>query len=206
MITREAVLERLDVSRETSEKLETYAALLAKWNKAINLVAPATLPDLWSRHFLDSAQVLEHGPSTGTWLDIGTGGGFPGLVCAILAADSAPDLVFEFVESDQRKCTFLSTVLRETGTNATIHATRVEIISPRNASAVSARALAPLTQLLDYAERHLAPDGIALFLKGAQHDAEIAKALEMWSFDVQKHTSETDPAGALLTIGNITRV
>ncbi|SIO19937.1 16S rRNA (guanine(527)-N(7))-methyltransferase RsmG [Vannielia litorea] len=206
MTAREEVLVRLDVSRETCQRLDTYAALLAKWNKAINLVAPATLPDLWRRHFLDSAQVLQHGPTSGLWLDIGTGGGFPGLVCAILAADSRPELTFEFVESDQRKCTFLATVLRETGITASIHSARVEALEPRRAQALSARALAPLTALLDHAERHLARGGIALFLKGAQHDAELAKALEKWAFDVQKHPSETDPTGALLTIGNITRV
>ncbi|WP_252946494.1 16S rRNA (guanine(527)-N(7))-methyltransferase RsmG [Oceanicola sp. 502str15] len=206
MTAREEVLSRLNVSRETVARLDTYAALLTKWNKAINLVAPATLPDLWSRHFLDSAQVLNHGPKTGLWLDIGTGGGFPGLICAILAADTAPDLTFAFVESDQRKCTFLSTVLRETGIKAIIHTARVETLDSCAAQALSARALAPLTTLLEHAERHLAPTGRALFLKGAQHEAELAKALEKWAFDVQKHPSETDPAGALLTIGNITRV
>ncbi|QDC11466.1 16S rRNA (guanine(527)-N(7))-methyltransferase RsmG [Oceanicola sp. D3] len=199
-------MSRLDVSRETSQRLDTYANLLVKWNKAINLVAPATLPDLWARHFMDSAQVLKHAGHSGLWVDIGTGGGFPGLVCAIIAHETSPDLTFEFIESDQRKCTFLSTVLRETGVSAQIHANRAESLPSRSAQVLSARAMAPLTTLLSFADQHLAPDGKALFLKGAQHETEIAKALENWNFDVQKHPSETDPSGALLTIGNISRV
>ncbi|MBS8224900.1 16S rRNA (guanine(527)-N(7))-methyltransferase RsmG [Vannielia litorea] len=199
-------MARLGVSRETSERLETYAQLLEKWNKAINLVAPATIPNLWSRHILDSAQVFQHAPRGGTWVDIGTGGGFPGLVCGILAAEQAPDVSFHLIESDQRKCTFLTTVLREVGLTAKVHAHRVEAVPPLGARVLSARALAPLAALLEYAHRHLERHGKALFLKGAQHNDEIAKALESWAFDVQKHPSETDPAGAVLTIGNITRV
>ena len=206
MSDKSEVLARLGVSRETSERLETYAHLLEKWNKAINLVAPTTIPTLWSRHILDSAQIFRHAPQGGTWADIGTGGGFPGLVCAILAAEQAPDVSFHLIESDQRKCTFLTTVLREVGLTAKVHAQRVEAVPPLGAQVLSARALAPLAALLEHAHRHLERDGKALFLKGAQHDEEIAKALESWAFDVQKHPSETDPAGAVLTIGNITRV
>ncbi|WP_342344586.1 16S rRNA (guanine(527)-N(7))-methyltransferase RsmG [Vannielia litorea] len=206
MSDKSEVLARLGVSRETSERLETYAQLLEKWNKAINLVAPATIPNLWSRHILDSAQVFQHAPRGGTWVDIGTGGGFPGLVCGILAAEQAPDVSFHLIESDQRKCTFLTTVLREVGLTAKVHAHRVEAVPPLGARVLSARALAPLAALLEYAHRHLERHGKALFLKGAQHNDEIAKALESWAFDVQKHPSETDPAGAVLTIGNITRV
>ncbi|MBY6049301.1 16S rRNA (guanine(527)-N(7))-methyltransferase RsmG [Vannielia litorea] len=205
-MTREATLAQLDVSRETTAKLDIYATLLSRWNRAINLVAPNTLPDLWRRHFLDSAQVLAYGPDKGIWLDIGTGGGFPGLICALLAHETRPQLNFQFIESDQRKCTFLATVIRETGINGRIHAERVESLPPVGASVVSARALAPLAILIEYAERHLTPGGTGLFLKGTKHDQEIATALETWSFDVQKHTSETDPYGALLTVGNIARV
>lgn len=206
MNSRTEFLERFNVSRETSERLDEYASLLAKWNKAINLVAPGTIATMWQRHFLDSAQLLKLALAEGLWLDIGTGGGFPGLVCAILAKQSAPNLSFAFVEADQRKCAFLSTVLRETGLTAEVHASRIEALPPQAAMVISARALAPLSDLLAYAEPHLDPNGQALLPKGARHEAEIAKALEKWAFDVTSHPSETDPSGAILTIGNLTRV
>lgn len=206
MTPRDELVTRLNVSRETSRHLERYADLLYKWNKAINLVAPGTLADLWSRHFLDSAQLMQHAPTHGHWVDIGTGGGFPGLVCAILARASAPGLRFTFIESDQRKCAFLSTVIRSTGVVATVLPQRIEAAPPQAADILSARALAPLDKLLAFADRHLDRSGIALFPKGARHDAELAKALETWAFDVKSHPSETDPSGAILTIGNLTRV
>ena len=206
MSTRDEVLKQLGVSRETSDRLEVFASLLAKWNTAINLVAPASIPDLWSRHFMDSAQLLARAPDFGVWLDIGTGGGFPGLVCAILASESKPGLTFALTDSDQRKCTFLRTVLHKTGVTAAVHATRIEALPPQSAAVISARALAPLDQLLAHAERHLAADGRALFLKGARHEEELAKALENWRFEVQKHHSTTDPSGAILEIGNLQRV
>lgn len=206
MNPREEILANLDVSRETSDRLDSYAELLAKWNKAINLVAPTSLGELWSRHFLDSAQLMRLAPKSGHWVDIGTGGGFPGLVCAILAKESAPALQFTLIESDQRKCAFLSTVLRATGVQTKILSQRIEAAAPQAADILSARALAPLDKLLAFADRHLGQSGIALFLKGARHEEELAKALETWAFDVTSHQSETDPNGAILTIGNLTRV
>lgn len=197
----------VDVSRETSERLALYAALLEKWNPAINLVSRGTLANLWSRHFLDSAQIFELRPvDAGHWADLGSGGGFPGLVVAILAAEVAPDLRFTLVESDQRKATFLRTVLRETGVSADVRAERIETLAPLGADILSARALAPLTRLLDYASRHLSPAGRALFLKGATHAQEVDDALAHWRFDVQKFPSRTEPDSVILKIGGIARV
>jgi 16S rRNA (guanine527-N7)-methyltransferase len=203
---RAEVLAALNVSRETTERLDTYAALLAKWNPAINLVARSTLPDLWNRHILDSAQVFELAPKyVRHWVDLGSGGGFPGLVIAILAAEKAPKARVTLVESDLRKATFLSTVVRECGLTTTICAERAESLAPLNADVLTARALAPLDSLLVHAERHLAEGGIAIFPKGAAHGSELASALEHRRFSVQKHPSRTDTDAVLLVIGDIAR-
>lgn len=203
----EAIRAECDVSRETIERLQIYAALLEKWNPAINLVSKATLSEVWPRHFLDSAQLFALRPASAThWADLGSGGGFPGLVIALLAAERAPDLRVTLVEADLRKCTFLRTVAVETGVTPTILTERIESLAPLQADVLSARALAPLPRLLDFALRHLAPQGRALFQKGATHATEIDTALASWRFDVQKIPSKTDPASVILNIGGIARV
>lgn len=207
MSGRDSFLKKVDVSRETLERLEIYAALLRKWNPSINLVSKTTLPDLWTRHMADSAQVFDLGKEdAGFWVDLGTGGGFPGLVVAILAVERRPELETTCVESDLRKATFLRTVVRETGLRTKVLPARIEELSPLQASILSARALAPLPQLLSFAERHLAPHGEAIFLKGTEHEAEIAESLETWSFRVNTYPSKTNPGAAVLKIGDIERV
>ena len=194
------------VSRETFERLTQFVALLGKWNPTINLVSAATLPEVWTRHILDSLQVLDlAGVADGHWADIGTGGGFPGLVVALVAAEEAPDLRVTLVESDQRKAAFLAAVLRETGVAADLRAERIEALPPLAATVLSARALAPLDRLLHHAARHLAPGGRALFPKGQSHAEEIAEALASWRFRVQKHPSRTDSQAVILEIGDISR-
>jgi 16S rRNA (guanine527-N7)-methyltransferase len=197
----------LDVSRETAERLAEYAALLRAWNPKINLVSKQTLVDLESRHFADSAQLLALAPpEAATWTDLGSGGGFPGLVIAILAAESRPALHVTLVESDQRKAVFLRTVAQRTGVSVTILADRIETVPPLGTHLLSGRALAPLTILLDYADRHLAPSGTALFPKGANWRAEVDEALERWRFRCENLPSATSPDGAILRIGEIHRV
>jgi len=197
----------LDVSRETYDRLKTYEALLRKWNPAINLVSRKTLDQAWTRHFVDSAQIFSFAPGNARhWADLGSGGGFPGMVIAILAAEKRPQMRVTLVESDQRKATFLRSVARETGIAAEVIARRIEEVPPLGADVLSARALAPLTQLLGFAERHLCPGGIALFPKGAGHRAELDEALETWRFDVQKTPSRTEPGAVILRIGGIARV
>lgn len=203
----EAFLAEAGVSRETGERFNTYAALLQKWNPSINLVSKSTLPNLWTRHFLDSAQVLDVAdPNSGLWVDLGTGGGFPGLVVAILAAEKAPLLRIVCVESDLRKATFLRSVARETGLQTKVISERIEEVEPLGADYLSARALAPLPKLLPFAKRHLAPSGVALFLKGMGREAEIAESLETWSFRIDTYPSKTDPSAAILKLGDIERV
>ncbi len=198
---------RFDVSRETRDRLALYADLLCKWTPVINLVSKSTLPDLWTRHFADSAQVLQiAGPVQGRWADLGSGGGFPGMVVAILAAETHPGLSVTCVESDQRKATFLRTVARETGVAAEVISKRIETVPPLAAKVVSARALAPLIDLIAYTEPHLAPGGFALFLKGTGQAQEIEAALASWSFQLDTFASRTDPASAILKLRSIARV
>lgn len=194
------------VSRETRDRLETYAELLRKWSPRINLVSRASLPDLWERHFEDSAQLFDlGGVSRGRWVDLGSGGGFPGAVVAILAAEAAPDLAVTLIESDGRKAAFLRSVSRETGVPFTTLDRRIEEVPPQAADVLSARALAPLTVLLGHAQRHLAPDGIALFPKGARHETELAEARRDWRFEHEALPSRTEPAAAIYRIGRVAR-
>lgn len=197
-----------DVSRETAARLSAYAGLLRKWNPAINLVARSTLDDLEARHIADSAQLFDLAPPDARhWVDLGSGGGFPGLVIAILAAGRPHGLRVTLIESDQRKAAFLRTVARELGLdNVSVLDTRIEDTPPQRADVLSARALAPLAALLAFTERHLAPGGTALFPKGARADEELDAALASWRFEVQKIPSGTDPQAVILKIGGIARV
>lgn len=200
-------LPGLDVSRETLDKLEAYGDLVRKWTRKINLVSPKSLDQLWERHIVDSAQVFTAAqPQGGAWADIGSGGGFPGAVVAILASDLAPELALTCIESDQRKATFLRTVSRETSVPFKVIDARIEAAEPQNADYLSARALAPLTDLLAFAERHLAPDGVAVFPKGARHAEELSEARKHWQFSVEEITSCTDTQAVLYKIGAPSRV
>lgn len=202
-----APLGLLDVSRETLTKLETFAKLLGKWNARINLVAPSTIPDLWSRHILDSAQLFTHAPTDARhWVDLGSGGGLPGLVCAILAHEARPECRFTLIESDKRKSAFLMTAIRELGLSAQVLAMRVEQAAPQSADVVSARALAPLPTLLPLVVRHLAQNGTALLPKGKNHSAELAAARREWHFEHDAVESQTDPLARVLILKEIMRV
>ena len=195
------------ISALATERLQIFVGLLAKWNAAINLVSPASLAEVWTRHVADSAQVLDVAPiRRARWLDMGSGAGFPGIVIALITADTPNPVEMTLVESDRRKAAFLSTVSRETGVPMIIQAARIEAVAPQNADTVSARALAPLVRLCSFAERHLAPHGAALFLKGGRYDAEIAEARRTWSFALDVRRSSTDPAGVVLIMKDLRRV
>jgi 16S rRNA (guanine527-N7)-methyltransferase len=202
-----AQLERMDVSRETLHRLEAFAALLLRWNPRINLISPASLRGLWARHIVDSAQVFCAARlQQGTWLDLGTGGGFPGLVCAILSEGFATPIEVTCVESDRRKAAFLSTAAQNLGLKVKVLAKRIEDIPLQNADIVTARALAPLKKLLDLTQPHLRLHGHAVFPKGAAAEAEIAAARSSWSFSLEPIPSITDLSATLLRIGDLQRV
>lgn len=189
-----------DVSRET-EALAAYAALIRKWNPTINLVSPLTLEQLETRHIADCAALADISrDSSGSWVDLGSGGGLPGVVIAILR----PDLPVTMVESDKRKGSFLRAAIRELGLkNAEIISQRIEDLDGLKAANISARALAPLPQLMAYVVRHLGDGGRAWLMKGRNWQAELAEARRDWIFDLKTHPSATDADAAILEITRI---
>lgn len=195
-----------DVSRETIADLQAFAAMVEKWTPRINLVSNASLKNLWERHVVDSAQLYPLAPqSFRTWVDIGSGGGFPGIVMATLAKATQPEAHFTLIESDQRKASFLRTAARELALPVTVLAERIEEAEPQLADVVSARALSPLSALLPLIARHMKPSGVALLHKGRQFQEEIADARQSWCFDLDGHPSMTDPDARLLRVKRIHR-
>ena len=199
-------IDGLNVSRETSELLKAYVALVKKWTARINLISKASIPDIWPRHISDSAQLYALAPKTGHWVDLGSGGGFPGIVVAVLSKGDGSDHTFTLVESDQRKCAFLRTATRELGLSISVLAERVESIPSLQANVLTARALADLPTLLSYAERHLVPDGTAIFPKGETWEKEQTAAQALWSYRCEVVTSTTNANAAVLKIQEIARV
>ena len=204
-LTPEAFQARLAVSRETQDKFRAYAELLRKWNRAINLVSPKTLDDLWRRHFLDSAQLrdlLPDPPGEGprAILDVGAGAGFPGLVLALLGCGRV-----HLVESDRRKAEFLREVIRVTGAPAELHPQRVESLAPFPVDAVVCRAFAPLDRILALTAPFLTSKSggktpVGLFLKGRRADEELTTAAKVWRLQIERFESETDPEASILRL------
>lgn len=206
MITRfTPTPDSLSVSRETFDRLRLYVDLLKKWNPRINLVSRKTLVESWSRHILDSVQVFRQVDEFGHWADLGSGGGFPGLVCAVMAIETQPQARFTLVESDQRKSAFLRTVIRETGANCSVITGRIELAEPLNADVLSARALADLATLLSFCDRHLQKSGVALFPKGAIWKKELEDAQREWKFDAEPIKSLTEAQAVILKIKGVSR-
>ncbi len=201
-LTPQAFQAAAHVSRETLERLERYAALLKHWQRAVNLVSASTLPDLWRRHMLDSAQLLDLVPRRPCRLaDLGSGAGFPGLVLAIMGVGEV-----ELIESDARKCAFLREAIRVTGASARVREGRIEQVRDGSFDVVTARALAPLSELLGYAHALLAPGGVALFLKGKRLEEELTEARKAWKMILERFASVSAPGGSILRIREIMRV
>ncbi|QEO17159.1 16S rRNA (guanine(527)-N(7))-methyltransferase RsmG [Acetobacter vaccinii] len=194
-------LETASVSRETQERLEVFAALLQKWNSRINLVSPKDMDRLWDRHILDSLQLVPLLQGHGRFIDMGSGGGFPGVVVGI--ATGIPGVL---IEADQRKATFLREAARATQADLTVVCSRLEQAEVAPAPVVTARALAPLGKLLDWAFPLLAPGGVCLFLKGQQAGQEIREAEQAWRMDVQSFASQTSSDGVILKVSHFNRV
>lgn len=201
------MMQNLNVSRETTAMLEEYVGLIEKWNPAINLVSKSSLADIWPRHILDSAQVLSlGGASIRSWADLGSGGGLPGIVVAIMATAQMPLMKVTLVEVDQRKSAFLRQVCQKLDLNVEVLSERIEQLPSLSAQVVSARALAPLDRLLDYVDRHIDTDGKALLSKGASFEEEILIARKKWNFDLEIHRSAIQEASVILEIGRLSRV
>ncbi len=190
------------VSRETLSRLTAYADLLALWNKKINLVGRSTEPEVWQRHMLDSAQLFPLiPPGTQTLLDMGSGAGFPGLVLAIMGVPRV-----HLVESDQRKCAFLREAARLAQAPATIHAKRIEDLVAFPVDVVTARALAPVADILDWSARFLTEKTTCIFPKGQNVEGELTDAHKRWRITVDQRPSRTDSRGTILCINEVRRV
>lgn len=188
------------VPRETEAALRDFLALLRRWNRRINLVADQDEPTLWRRHVLDSLQLVPLVPAgSGPIVDIGSGAGFPGLILALATRRQT-----HLVESDRRKAAFLTEATRSLGLpGVTVHATRIETAATPPAAVLTARALAPLPDLLRHAHRLLAPDGVALFPKGRSVQDELTVASRNWTMRIEQFPSRTDPAATILRLSEI---
>ncbi|MDB2522905.1 16S rRNA (guanine(527)-N(7))-methyltransferase RsmG [Alphaproteobacteria bacterium] len=220
-MTPEQFAETYDVSRETLTKLMAYQALLGKWQKSVNLVGPNTLAHFWQRHAADSAQIMRYAPSTSTnpnaapnatmtWLDLGSGGGLPGLVLAIMLAEKNPAAHMHFIESDRKKAGFLRAVIADTGLTATVHHARIEAVAAAKPPAlaaidvITARALAPLPDLLGLLAPFCNSSTVALVHKGRNWQEELTASEQYWKLNVTAQLSDTDAAARILEISAVT--
>lgn len=196
-----ALAGQLHIPGDTLDRLEIHVGLLRKWQRRINLVSNASLADVWRRHVLDSAQLLPLiPPGARVLLDMGSGAGFPGLVLAILGG-----FQIHLVESDTRKCAFLHEVNRATNGGAIIHNQRIESLDPFPVDVVTARALAPLVELLEYASPFLEKNAFCLFQKGQKAEDELTEAQKKWKIDITRIQSASDSSGTVLLLGDIAR-
>lgn len=194
------------VSRETFERLKDFETEFRRWNARINLAAQSTLSDLWGRHILDSAQLSPLAPNAEQWLDLGSGGGFPGMVLSILLSERTSAHV-DLVESNRKKAAFLRAMSSRFNANATVHVSRIEA-APALVSApdvVTARALAPLPRLLTLAAPWLEAAAIGLFHKGRDYAVEIEQSRDDWNFDLVTYKSKTHADSHILKIANLKR-
>jgi 16S rRNA (guanine527-N7)-methyltransferase len=201
-MTRSEFAALADVSRETAERLQTYADLLAKWNRAINLVGASTLADLWRRHFWDSAQLRPYLPAEGVLLDVGSGAGLPGLVLAVVTGDA---YTVHLCESDKRKATFLREAARVTGTRVVVHDRRIEHLEPFPVDVITARAWASIADILALTASFTSPKTQFLLLKGKTAHNELTEARKAWTMDAELHGSRSDESGTIVQIKKVTR-
>jgi 16S rRNA (guanine527-N7)-methyltransferase len=205
---RRRALRGLDVSRETIERLEVYVNLLVKWQGTINLISESTLPSLWTRHIVDCAQLAALASGHRVWADLGSGAGLPGMVIAIMSMPRAEATEVHLIEKDRRKASFLREAKRITGAPVIIDAARAEDILPDLAgrvTAVTARALAPLAELLELAEPLLTTRATGFFPKGQTLESELERASQIFEFEAQTVPSRTDQTGRIAIIRGLRR-
>jgi len=195
------------VSRETEERLDRFVALLREWQAKTNLVAPSTLPHLWTRHIADALQLLSLAPSAKVWIDLGSGGGFPGVVLACALAQT-PGATVHLVERIAKKAAFLREAIRLTGAPGNVHLADIGDTVERFAGpvdCVTARAVAPLNQLIGFAEPLVRRGAKALFLKGQDVEAELTEATKYWKIEPKLHSSRTGGQGWIVELDRIER-
>ncbi len=193
------------VSRETEKRLDIYVELLLRWQQTTNLISPSTIPQLWTRHIADSLQLIDLAPGAKTWVDLGSGGGFPAIPIACVLSGTSGAVV-HLVESNGKKAAFLREVIRATGVPTQVHAERIEkfVASAVNTvDVVSARALAPLKTLCDQAFPLIERGAIGLFLKGLDVESELTEASKYWRVEAEKVPSKTSPDGCVVIVRNL---
>ncbi len=194
-----------NVSRETWERLDRFVELLLRRQEVMNLVAPSTIPKIWTRHVADSLQLLALAPNVKRWIDLGSGAGFPGLVIACDLA-KAPGEEVHLVESTQKKAAFLGDVIAALALPAVVHARRIEDFTRQDATrfdVVTARAVAPLDKLIGYAIPLLKRGAVGLFPKGQDVEAELTQASKSWKIEAELVPSLTDPRGRIVRIARV---
>ena len=202
---RQRALALAPVSRETAERLDRFVSLLLDWQQRINLIAPSTEPVLWTRHIADSLQLLALAPEARLWADLGSGAGFPGLVIACALADR-PGALVHLVEGNAKKATFLREAVRVTNAPAMVHELRVADFAkkaPQDIEAVTARAFAPLSELLAAAYPLLKTGAVGVFPKGQNLDAELTEAAKCWRFQQTLAASRTDPKARIIVVRSL---
>jgi 16S rRNA (guanine527-N7)-methyltransferase len=195
------------VSRETEQRLDRFVDLLLHWQRTINLISPSTIPELWTRHVADSLQLLDLAPTAKVWVDLGSGGGFPGMPIAC-AMTETPQTIVHLIESNGKKAAFLREAIRLTGVAAEVHQMRAEDYgesSGDKVDVVSARALAPLKTLCDQAFPLIARGAVGLFPKGQDVDAELTEAAKYWKLEASKVPSKTSPKGCIVVVRGLSR-
>ena len=192
------------VSDRQLADLERYRDLLVEWNAVMNLVGPATIATYWTRHVLDSSQLMAQAPGALTWADLGAGAGLPGVVLAILLKET-PGAQVHLVESMAKRCRFLSEVCNALDLPAHVHNARAEELTLK-VEVVTARACAPMTKLLGFSWPYLQRGAVGLFLKGQDVETELAEARSAWSFDAELRPSQSDPRGRIVQVKRLSRV
>jgi 16S rRNA (guanine527-N7)-methyltransferase len=202
---RAKALRLIPVSRETMARLDRFVALLLETQTHTNLIGPRTVPELWSRHIADSLQLLGLAPEARVWLDLGSGGGFPGLAIACALADQSGATV-HLVESNGKKAAFLRHASHELGVPVRVHHGRIEDFSPDfDADVITARALAPLPALLGYVAPFLKTGAQALLLKGQDVEVELTEATKYWNIEAELAPSQTNPASRIVVVRGLQR-
>ncbi|MDA0260578.1 MAG: 16S rRNA (guanine(527)-N(7))-methyltransferase RsmG [Proteobacteria bacterium] len=201
-LTPQQFAKMFNVSRETIERFEIYAELLLKWQNSVGLVGRSTLADLWRRHMLDSAQIVQHAlPLSRSWLDIGSGAGFPGIVVAIMGGEDV-----HLVEANTRKCEFLREVCRQTGISAIIHQSRMENLDPWPVDVITSRACASVRRLVELSYPFMSSSTTCLFLKGQDVEGELTEATKYWNMSVKRTPSVSDSRGTVLRLTEVSHV
>jgi len=204
---KKAALALTPVSRETQDRLDRYVAVLLEWQRKTNLVAPSTIATLWTRHVADSLQLLEIAPKAKVWVDFGSGGGFPGVVLACALVDR-PGATIHLVERNEKKAAFLREALRISGGSGEVHRADIKDYVDKQADridCVTARAVAPLNMLFQFAEPLVQQGAKALFLKGQDIDQELTEATKYWNIEAKFHPSKTDGGGRILELQSLER-